>query len=300
MAMYSGYFDESGHPDDSEHLIVAGALASVEQWVHFEREWKEALAPFGTCLFHTVDFEQRKPPFDHIDADQARVLSERLAGIICRRAEKLFSSTINIAHYRAMNAKYVFSDCYGYPYPIAARSCIGGVEAWASQHSLPMNEILVFFEDGAQHRHQLEWMAERDGIRKPDFPKKADAVPLQAGDFIAWHQAQLLNKTDKADYSASIVRMLERTSHSWKTTNLSDPDRIPAALGIPVRFPGFHYKYKIVQKHGVRRALIHYWKEDQKVDRKTLVLPDRRVMAPEEIDRALREYDEGKSSSKDG
>jgi len=48
MAMYSAYFDESGHPDDSRYLVVAGAVADVDQWVHFEREWISALAPLGT------------------------------------------------------------------------------------------------------------------------------------------------------------------------------------------------------------------------------------------------------------
>jgi hypothetical protein len=88
------------------------------------------------------------------------------------------------------------------------------------------------------------------------------------------------------------MRILERTSHSWKTTNLSDPDRLPTILDIPRRLPGFHYKYKVVQKHGIRRALVHYWREDQRFDRKNLTLPDRRVMSPEEIDRAIQEYDQ--------
>ena len=45
MAMYSAYFDDSGHPDAGDRLIVAGGVAPVEQWVHFEREWRDALAP---------------------------------------------------------------------------------------------------------------------------------------------------------------------------------------------------------------------------------------------------------------
>jgi hypothetical protein len=38
MAMYSAFFDESGHPDDTLFLVVAGCVAEVGQWTEFERE----------------------------------------------------------------------------------------------------------------------------------------------------------------------------------------------------------------------------------------------------------------------
>ena len=51
MAMYSAFFDESGHPDDGTYLVVAGCVADVEQWVHFEREWKDALSPWALMWY---------------------------------------------------------------------------------------------------------------------------------------------------------------------------------------------------------------------------------------------------------
>ncbi len=62
MSAFSAYFDESGHPDDSPYLVIAGGIAEVEQWAHFEREWTELLAPLGTKLFHAVDFHRRIQP----------------------------------------------------------------------------------------------------------------------------------------------------------------------------------------------------------------------------------------------
>jgi hypothetical protein len=43
MTEYSAYFDDSGHPDDQEAVIVAGFISSEEQWLLFEREWQEIL-----------------------------------------------------------------------------------------------------------------------------------------------------------------------------------------------------------------------------------------------------------------
>jgi Protein of unknown function (DUF3800) len=88
MAMYSAYFDESGHPDDSDFLVVAGAVADVQQWVHFEREWKEVLAPLNTTIFHAVEFESGAPPFDGLTDKEKDELFSKLVGILCRRVEK--------------------------------------------------------------------------------------------------------------------------------------------------------------------------------------------------------------------
>ncbi|MGA2712951.1 MAG: DUF3800 domain-containing protein [Bryobacteraceae bacterium] len=303
MAMYSAYFDESGHPDRGKYLIVAGGLASVDQWVHLEREWAEVLAPFGTTVLHTVDFERRKPPFDQVTDKQAIAISQHFASIICRRLEKLFSFTLHLDDYRVINRKYVFAECYGYPYPMAARSCIGGIEGWAKHHSVPISDILFFFEDGAKHKGQLEWIAERDLVPIPVFRKKSEVISLQVGDFIAWHQYQIANDDDPAGYSEAVMRCLNRMSNSWKTTNLDDPDRLPFVLDIPLRLPEFCYKAKIVRDHGVRRSVVHYRRRDEpgkeKLDKKTMDLGPRRAVTPEEVDRALAEYDAKKRASQE-
>jgi hypothetical protein len=287
MAMYSAHFDESEHPDSGKHLIVAGCLASVEQWVHFEREWLEVISPFGATVFHAVDFERGKPPFDGINNSQKREIADRLAGIIVRRCERIFSFQLDLVRYRKMNEKWVFAESYGYPYPLCARSCIGGVEAWAGRYSIPMKDVLVFFEDGAKHKGQLEWIAERDGLNVPIFRKKTELVPLQAGDFMAWHFAQIADGKDRDGHSQSIIMRLERMSHSWRTMNLEDPDKMPTLLEIPPRLPEFNYRAKVFQKFGARRAVVQYWRKDtpsdEKIDRKALVLPDRKTMTDEQL-----------------
>jgi hypothetical protein len=193
MALYSTYFDERGHPDRGSHLVVAGAVADIQQWVHFEREWREVLKPHGVSVFHANEFYQRKNPaykhnpFKHFSDSDARHLIELLAGIICRRVEKTVCNVIPLDQYRAANEKYLLSEHFGWPYPAAARSCMTSVSRWAERHSIPGQEIMYFFEDGAKHKGQLEWLAEKDKLPRPRFEKKADIVPLQAGDFIAWH-----------------------------------------------------------------------------------------------------------------
>jgi hypothetical protein len=55
--MYSVYLDESGH-ETGEHVVLAGYLGSEEQWVAFEKEWKEALGTTET--FHIAKLRWNK------------------------------------------------------------------------------------------------------------------------------------------------------------------------------------------------------------------------------------------------
>jgi hypothetical protein len=148
----------------------------------------------------------------------------------------------------------------------------------------------------------LEWIAERDNVPAPTFRKKADLIPLQAGDFIAWHMTQLLNCADQEDYSESVVRRLETISHSWRTKEMSDPDRLPFLLDIPGREPHLKYRPTVIRKDGVRRAVVHFWPKGQpkgqKLDKKTFVLPDRRKLLPEEVQRAMTDYAGRKQQNK--
>jgi len=296
--MFSAYLDETGHPDNGSHLIVAGCLASVDQWVHLEREWLSAIAPFGISIFHTVDFESGAAPFGNTDRAKRKEISARLAGIIARRCEKIFSFTIDLADYRKVNEKWIFAESYGYPYPLACRSCIGQIEVWSAKHSVPMKEILVFLEDGAKHKGQLEWIAERDGLVIPVFRKKSDLVPLQAADFIAWHLAQAFEGRDRGKYSESVVMQLEKISHSWRTMDLTDIDRLPTILEIQPRRPELNYRSKVLQKGGVRRSIVQYWRKDtprdEKIDRQTLVLSDKKTMTDDQLLQAIRRYEDSR------
>jgi hypothetical protein len=302
MAMYSAHLDESGHPDGSDYLIVAGAVASVQQWVDLETDWKAVLAPFSTDLFHAVEFAQRKKPFDKITRAEARDIHLRLATIICNRTEKLMSFTLDMRKYRSVNSRWLLAEAYGFPYPLAARSCIAGVEQWAHEKKTPINEFLFFCENGAKDKGQLEWMADRDRFPRPIFREKSELLPLQVGDFIAWHQFQLQSGTDEHGVSDTVVKLFEfACKYQWRTMNLDDGERLAMALDLPPRLPDYVYRAKVIRYKGVRRAVVHSRRRDdrasEKVDRKTLFLDDPKVRTPEELDALLKKYDAKKRAN---
>jgi hypothetical protein len=294
VAMYSAYFDESGTPDDGPYMVVAGCIADVDQWVHFEREWVTALTPFGTNVFHTADFDQRNPPFDKLTNREADELFARLTGIICRRINRTFSHAIPLAQYDAINSEYLLAECYGFPYPATARICISHVVAWAQQYHVPKEELLYFFEDGAKHKGQLEWIAERDGLSIPVFRKKAEVVALQAADVAAWLGNLCLTSRSVPRRYGNALDRISGVSDWGVSKSYADGDFLPTLLKIPRRDENYRYKCTIVKKYGHRRALVHYWPKtkaiEPKLDRKTLVLPERSALTPEEVDKAIAEY----------
>jgi hypothetical protein len=111
---------------------------------------------------------------------------------------------------------------------LAARSCIAGVEKWAHDKNADITEFLFYCENGAKNRGQLEWMAERDHFPNPMFREKSELLPLQVGDFIAWHQFQIQNNTDNG-VSDSVIKLFEfACEYSWRTMNLDDGGRLVA------------------------------------------------------------------------
>lgn len=83
------YFDDSGHPDDQDVVIVAGFVATLEQWKRFHDEWRKTLTQAGirSGVFRMTDFEARKEGTDYPDIPERRrpILLNALIGLICTR-----------------------------------------------------------------------------------------------------------------------------------------------------------------------------------------------------------------------
>lgn len=306
MALYSAYFDDSGHPDDSLYVIVAGCIADVTQWVHFEREWLEALAPFNTKVFHAVDLEQGNRPFERLTQKQQTELLVLLVGIITRRIEKTFAHIVPMSIFNALNDQFVFAESVGFPFPFAARNCMADVEQWARYYSLDSSSIKYYFEDGSKHRGQLLWMVERDYLPTPLFPKKQEAVPLQAGDLIGWLLTQTLNGRLRTAH-VPLLERIENHGAAWSMFTDDIGFAFVHFANITPRDPNTSYKCKILKANGKRVAAIQYWPKNSRepsIDRKTLSLqkastPFSLYPTPENspmVD-ALRKYHEGRQKA---
>ena len=223
----------------------------------------------------------------------------KLARIIIRRVEKTISAAVDLDQHRVTNQKYIFSELFGFPYPQAARYCIGKIVQWAEKYSIPREEIAFFFENGAKHKGQIKWIAGRDGLPEPEFLNKA-RTPLQAGDLLAWSHNLFLTTGAVPDIYRRALDELSRSPNDWELIDMRDPDRIPTILEIPLRDPTYEYKHMIVRHNGVYRPVVRYWQKSQgepKIERRTLVLPERKRLSFDEARRISLEYDSRRKGS---
>jgi hypothetical protein len=179
MSEYAAYLDASGHPSDKPRVIVAGFVATEQQWLDFEPEWKQALKDHDLGdAFHMTDFESSKRK------DRGRVL-ECLTGIIGRHTLTSFSCTVDMLAYRNLNEIYILEEFTGTPYSIAARGVSRNVDVWKKACLSPEDHLLIFVEDGTKHKGDMEEAFRRDKLPVPQTVPKTHPC-VQPADLLAW------------------------------------------------------------------------------------------------------------------
>lgn len=182
MTDYAAYFDDSGHPDGQEAVIVAGFVASREQWQDLEREWKEVLVHAGLDHFHMKDFQHDKDRPFH----QKEAILRRLVKIIESNTIRPIAHIVLMKEYKTVNEKYAMEEVLGAPYAMAGRSVASSLHKWRDENMSPSDTLSVYFEDGSKHRGDFIDAMDRDHLQRPTFVKNKDVVAFQAADLFAW------------------------------------------------------------------------------------------------------------------
>jgi hypothetical protein len=187
---FGAYFDDSGHPDESHAVTVAGFVATEEQWLLFEKEWKAAIAepPYNLSIFHMTDFETDRS----LSREEKDRLLNKLVGIIYTRARFHFSHSVQMEEYRVVNEQYAFEESVGTPYALAGRTIAKSLNTWKAKYGGNDCKLLIAFEDGTKHKGDLMARMEADKLPRPMFLKKTQATPLEAADLAGWEVSYAL------------------------------------------------------------------------------------------------------------
>jgi hypothetical protein len=199
MTEYALYLDASGHPDDQPYIVVAGFVATEQQWLAFDPEWKGALKEFGLgSVFHMVDFESSKP------VNRGEIL-QRLTEIINHHTLAHFSCFVNLADYKKLNAVYMIEEVLGTPYALAARGMATFVNKWKKASLKTRDRLLTFVERGTKHQGDMDEAFRRDALEVPiPVPKAHPSV--QPGDLLAW---EIFDYLKKGNERRSLVNLMK-------------------------------------------------------------------------------------------
>jgi hypothetical protein len=179
MTEYALYLDDSGHPSDQPAVVVAGFVATIEQWQQFGPEWSAALHKHGLGnTFHMTDFEAAKR------RDRGKVF-EHLTSIISRYTQASFSCGVDMKAYRKVNDRYALEEAIGTPYAIATRGVVRNLNLWKKRFLDVSETVTVFVEEGTKHFGDMEEAFRRDTLPVPQrVPKRH--VCVQPADMLAW------------------------------------------------------------------------------------------------------------------
>jgi Protein of unknown function (DUF3800) len=184
--MYTAYFDESGTHGSSEVLIVAGYIASVEQWVQFEADWKELLLDADVDALHMRDFNpslRQFAPWKN-EWERREMFRKRVVKVIRTHVRRGFAGAVILRDYAKVNLTYHLEDLSLKPYPLAALNCVNKGEKWRKEHTY-VEPIRYVFEDGMKGKNQICDVLRGNGLQIPEFKQKADCLAFQIADFAA-------------------------------------------------------------------------------------------------------------------
>jgi hypothetical protein len=189
MADFTAIFDGSGSPSDTVALVVAGFVATTEQWLELEKNWKDCLEDFGVSALHMKDFAHHRGDFKGWKGEEQRRrrFLARLINIISTRVRQSFGSAVIMDDYRTVDAKYQLSE-HSRPYSIAGCSCLTGVRNWALKWLKSADQIFLVFEDGDLDKGDLIRTAKTYFGATPGFLSKSRSVAFQAADLLAYEQ----------------------------------------------------------------------------------------------------------------
>jgi hypothetical protein len=192
------YFDESER--ENGLLCVAGYVFVARQADRLAKEFEQIFSPYGG--FHMKDLVHKKKGFKEIsDAERTRLLKEAVR-IVKARFSYGVAVTVDIREYDAFAPRWIRG--FRNAYPFLCHLAMTGAASLVRKHGDP-GPIKYVFEAGHPHeaeaRHSVRQMSRSAELREhylyasDDFLSKADAVPLQAADLLAWESAKFKHET---------------------------------------------------------------------------------------------------------
>lgn len=202
MFAFTGYFDASGGKD-AEITSVAGWMATIGEWEHFETDWRILLAKYDLPYFHMKEFAHSTGPFkDWKGEDNKRQNFMRLAVDVIR-SRVHWGVACGVEHdvFKKVNAEYRLAEAVGNEYSFAARDCMAQANKWVRkvQTGIQVNYV---FDEGDRGAGRLVDIVQRHNLAIPnddrrqlsipifkpsrDKGERKGLVPLQAADFAAY------------------------------------------------------------------------------------------------------------------
>jgi hypothetical protein len=238
FAMFTAYFDDSGHPAKGPELVVGGFLSTVSRWRTFEDEWTEVLNEFGVTAFHMKEFTASSGEFSEWKGNEGRRIAflKRLIKTVKKRAMASVSSAMLMDEYREVDSIYKLSEFVA-PYAVCGVNTLHKTQVWLKEHGYPTDQLECIYEDGTGHKGAFVDLADRMGFPSPKFEPKNKIRALEAADFISWELGKIIRdvSNDTFRIRATIDALRKNMPRMWGIYRKADLLRFCKAQGLAQR-----------------------------------------------------------------
>ncbi|MGD0854353.1 MAG: DUF3800 domain-containing protein [Dehalococcoidia bacterium] len=233
VMIFTTYLDESGIHKGSQAVVLAGYAATLDQWISFEGEWKQALKELDVPFFHMTDFANRQPPYCTWDEAQRRTRFARLATIINDHVTCSVCVIIPSLVYAAAMGK-LYKVMPGRAYGLAAT-----VLTWNTPNALYDHDsdpwVAYVLENGACREGEItnamniaarnRDMREKIRFESVRSEDKRNMVQLQAADILAylWYRQAVSQSTTTRRIPFSNHLNMVKTK-CWHCTQLTETE----------------------------------------------------------------------------
>lgn len=221
VAALTIYLDDSGTAPDQPMAVVSGLISPYPQWKKFIREWNKARKELGFDVFHSAECVASNPKSEFSQWDDRRKVRafRRLREIVSQRSIQGFGVAVHKKDYDELVPDELRKELGMYHYTVAVRIVIGLVEQWRAARGMkePMEyifdrmtekkskiEIDAVFEQAERFTDPLHSFGIYKGCHS--FRDKAEILPLQAADILAWcvYQRALHHNSSKPVHQVAV------------------------------------------------------------------------------------------------
>jgi hypothetical protein len=223
FALLTCYFDDAGGADHG-YTVVAGWIASVEQWEGFTEDWQELLSEYGLESFTMKDCAQWKGAFKCWCDEQRKSFILRACQILKTHVQYGLASVVQLAEYRKVNKTYTLREYTKSEYALAGITAVRAAHDWAVKNHPGVPMECIFHQGTKGHgglsdlmMEELRFMPIFRSASEQEGPRPV--IPLQVADFLAYEVRKARrddpNETMPIEKFRKSVRMLVSVSSDW-------------------------------------------------------------------------------------
>jgi hypothetical protein len=198
--IFKSYVDESGTHRESLNLVLAGYVATTDQWSSFETEWKSALIEFGINFFHMADFANKAPPYNTWTKYERGIRFKRLIEIINNHITCSVGVILPKLEYAAAMGKayrFIPGHAYGFAANYLAAQVPSALIGYFQDYD---SKIAYVFDAGVEYQSEViksikdalnDEMMNVLRIMSVSTQRAKDCMPLQAADILAYELYRL-------------------------------------------------------------------------------------------------------------